>query len=100
MQIDISILIAVVSLGLSAAVGISGLKRAKTQDDKKDASSLTTLLVKIENINNGINEIKSDMRGVRADIQDVRERLVIVEQSVKSAHHRIDNIEGGKKNEQ
>ena len=100
MQIDLSYLIAVISLILSAVVGLTGLKRARWQDDKSDASSLTTLLVKIENINNGINEIKSDMRNMRVDLQDVRERLVIVEQSVKSAHHRIDTIEGGKKNEQ
>lgn len=100
MQIDISFLIAIISLSLSAVVGLSGLRRNAKHDDRQEASSLTTLLVKIENINNGINEIKSDMRGVRADIQDVRERLVLVEQSVKSAHHRIDTIEGGKKNEQ
>lgn len=99
MQIDISFLIAIISLSLSAVVGLSGLRRNAKHDDRQEASSLTTLLVKIENINNGINEIKSDMRGVRADIQDVRERLVLVEQSVKSAHHRIDTIEGGKKNE-
>lgn len=39
MQIDVSILIAVVSLGVSAVVGITGLKCARSQDDKSDANS-------------------------------------------------------------
>ena len=55
---------------------------------------MTTLIVKLENINNGVNEIKSDMRNMRNDIQDLRDRLIIVEQSTKSAHHRLDGLDG------
>lgn len=100
MKIDIAVILPIAALVVSAIATFTNLRRNRAHDDRQEASSLTTLLVKIENINNGINEIKSDMRGVRADIQDVRERLVLVEQSVKSAHHRIDTLEGGKKNEQ
>lgn len=42
-------------------------------DDLRAETS--TLLVKIENINNGINEIESDMRGVTQDLDDISEEL-------------------------
>lgn len=92
MQIDVPILISFLSLCVAGAVGISGLRRNKATDDRKEASEMTTLIVKLENINNGVNEIKSDMRNMRNDIQDLRDRLIIVEQSTKSAHHRLDGL--------
>lgn len=94
MQIDVPILISFLSLCIAGAVGIAGLRRNKATDDRKEASEMTTLIVKLENINNGVNEIKSDMRNMRNDIQDLRDRLIIVEQSTKSAHHRLDGLEG------
>ena len=94
MQIDTGTLFSVLSLGLAVIVGVTNLRRANRHDDQREATELTTLLVKIENINNGINEIKSDVRGMRMDIQEVRERLVKVEQSVSTAHSRIDKLEG------
>lgn len=40
------------------------------------------------------------MRNMRNDIQDLRDRLIIVEQSTKSAHHRLDGLEGKKETSQ
>lgn len=94
MEVNVSILISFLSLVIAAFVAIANQKRNKSSDDKREASETTTLIVKLENINNGVNEIKSDMRNMRADIQDLRDRLIIVEQSTKSAHHRLDGIEG------
>ena len=51
-------------------------------------------------VSNKWNEIKSDMRNMRNDIQDLRDRLIIVEQSTKSAHHRLDGLEGKKETSQ
>lgn len=94
MQIDVPILISFLSLCVAGAVGIAGLRRNKATDNRKEASEMTTLIVKLENINNGVNEIKSDMRNMRNDIQDLRDRLIIVEQSTKSAHYRLDGLDG------
>jgi uncharacterized protein YlxW (UPF0749 family) len=96
MEVNVSILISFLSLVIAAIVAYGNQKRNKTSDDKREASETTTLIVKLENINNGVNEIKSDMRNMRNDIQDLRDRLIIVEQSTKSAHHRLDNLEGEK----
>ena len=50
---------------------------------------MTTMIVKLENISMGISEIKSEMNNIKCDLTQ-RERLVIVEESCKSAHKRID----------
>ena len=35
------------------------------------------------------------MKNVKGEVQELRERLVAVEQSAKSVHHRLDGITGG-----
>jgi len=35
-----------------------------------------------------------ELENVKNDVQDLRDRLIIVEQSTKSAHHRIDGLTG------
>lgn len=85
--------ISIAGLLISIWVAATNNRRSDKHDDKQEASELTTLIVKLENISGGINEIKSDMRNMRGDIQDLRDRLIIVEQSTKSAHHRIDTVE-------
>lgn len=62
--------------------------------EKEDTSQITTVLIKLENISEGITEIKSDMRSVKEDVQKLRERIVAVEASAKSAHKRLDYLEG------
>lgn len=93
-SVDLSILISVVSVVIAAVVAVTTIRRNNTTDDRQEASNLTTLIVKLENINDGVNEIKSDMRNMKSDIQDLRDRLIRVEQSDKSAHHRLDTLEG------
>lgn len=91
-MIDVPVLISAFSLIVAIAVAIYNIRRGNSSNDKQEASQITTLIVKLENINDGINEIKSDMKSVRTDMQELRDRVVIVEQSTKSAHHRLDDL--------
>lgn len=94
MQVDVIIIISFMSLLVAVAVGITNIRRNNATDDRQEASETTTLIVKLENINDGVNEIKSDMRNLRNDVQDLRDRLIMVEQSTKSAHRRLNTLEG------
>lgn len=91
---DTGTVLAVVSLLVSAFVGFTTIKRNKNNDDKKETTEFTTIAVRLESISGGIAELKSDFRHMSTEQQAIRERLVLVEQSVKSAHHRIDTIQG------
>lgn len=94
MTLELSILISVVSVAFALYSGITNLKRNGKKDTAEEAAQLTTVIVKLESIRDGVAEIKSDMKNAKGEIQELRERLVIVEQSTKSAHHRVDELTG------
>lgn len=52
---------------------------------------------RVETLLSGIRqdtqEIKTDMKTLQGNVQDLNERMIRVEQSTKSAHHRIDTLE-------
>ena len=92
LTIEVALLISGVSVAFGIYAGVVNLKRNKKIDDKKDATEMTTVIVKLENISNGITEIKSEINNVKNDIKEDRERIIRVEESVKQAHKRIDEI--------
>lgn len=93
MQIDISTAIAVVSTAFAIFFGIRNLTRSKTTDDKADATQIATMIVKIDAVGTTVNEIKSDMREFKSEQQFLRDKIIEIEASVKSAHKRIDGLE-------
>lgn len=90
----VGIVISVLSLIVAAIVGFSNLRRSNNTDTSRQAAEMTTVIVKLEALNNSIAEVKSDVRNLGTVYQEVREKLIIVEQSAKSAHRRLDGIEG------
>ncbi len=93
MTIEVALLISGISVAFSIFAGISNLRRNQKLDDKKDATEMTTVIVKLENISIGISEIKNEMINVKNDIKESRERLIKVEESAKQAHKRLDTLE-------
>lgn len=82
----------VLALLISAAALFRNLKG----DNKSEGAQISALLTKVELIQSDLKEIKSDfkaeVRGLRTDLEGVKERVTIVEQSTKSAHKRIDGL--------
>lgn len=93
MTIELTLLISGVSVAFGVFAGIINMKRNSKSDDKRDASEMTTVIVKLENIGTGITEIKSEMTNVKNDIKEDRERIVRIEESSKQAHKRLDGLE-------
>lgn len=93
MTIEIALLLSALSLAFGVYAGVSNLKRNERTDNKTDASQLTTVIVKLENISAGVSEIKAEMINVKSEIRETREKLVRVEESTKQAHRRIDGFE-------
>ena len=63
------------------------MKRDEKNDAGKEASQLTTVIVKLENIGNDITEMKNDLRDIKADIKEHLSRIVKLEQAVKVLNH-------------
>lgn len=92
MTIEIAMLISLVSVAFALYSGIRNLSRNTKKDNAEEVTQMATVVVKLENIATGISEIKSDMRNVKTEVNAIRDRLTIVEQSAKSAHKRLDDL--------
>lgn len=84
--------------------GLSGIVLgwvARIKADKKDATDMaakdaaidTALKSDVDYIKRGIDDIKVDMRVQATKIEDIDRRVTRVEESTKSAHHRLDTLE-------
>lgn len=96
MTIEVALLISGVSLAFGIYTGLFNLKRNKAQDDKKEASDLTTVIVSLESIKDGIKEIKTEISNVKDEVREQRDNQIRLEESLKSAWKRIEIIEGKK----
>lgn len=96
MTIEVALVVSGISLAFGIYQGVSNMKRNQKSDDKKDASEMTMVIVKLETIGTGITEIKADMSNVKDDIKETRERLIKVESSAAQAHKRLDTLESRK----
>lgn len=92
MTIEITILLSILSVSVAACVATYNIRRSNKQDVKTEASEMTTVIVKLENISNGISEIKADMNGVKEDVKDLRDKYARLDESNKQAHKRIDEM--------
>ena len=92
MKIDLSDWLPVAAVVATIVFGVLTAKRNAKQDTQNAVSQLTTIGVKLDNIAISLAELKGDMNNLKGDMKDVTERLVIVEQSCKTAHKRIDEI--------
>ena len=63
------------------------------------AGSITGLIVsnrlsnyRIEQLEKKVEQVDNSIRDYANNVNEIRERMIIVEQSAKSAHHRLDDI--------
>jgi len=92
MQIEVALLISGITMAFGIYSGMIAIKRYYKNDSRKESEQMTTVIVKLEGISDGIGEIKTELSRVKDDIKRLTERLIIAEQSVKSAHKRLNEI--------
>lgn len=99
----ITITISVLSLLLSFMFSSRNSKRQDTSEIERKARESATWDVKLGEIGSDVKDIKYDITAVKKDVQGLTERIVVVEQSAKQAHRRLDQVTGqerSNKNEQ
>lgn len=65
-------------------------KKDTQEETEQRATTDTMVMVKLENIADDLKDIKRESRENREEMKTLRERVVIVEQSLKSYHKRLD----------
>lgn len=99
MTVEIALVISVVSVLASLIFGFATYKRNNNSDVSDVAYKSAKTDVLLENISADVRDIRSEQKAFTNDIRNLGDRMVTVEQSVKSAHHRIDRLEGVEGNE-
>ena len=91
MTIEISLLLSGVSVAFAIFFGICSKQRNEKKDTQEErATTDTMVMVKLENIADDLKDIKRESRENREEMKSLRDRVVIVEQSLKSYHKRLD----------
>ena len=86
-------LVGVAGLIFSIVWNARGDKRATTHDFEERVKNDTRINMKLDDISSMSREIKDDVSSMRREIQLHNDRLIKVEESVKSAHKRVDTME-------
>jgi hypothetical protein len=78
-----------------AIVAIITLARNGKKDTQDDAIQKANMTADLKYIRDGIDEMKVDNRAMKRDIGDLKIKVTEIEQSVKSAHKRLDDMKKG-----
>ncbi len=87
-------------VGLAGAVcaivfGLINNRRAGDTHTRDDATRLARIECKLDNVNTGVQDMRVEVRTHGKQIEDHASRIARCEESVKSAHKRLDKMERG-----
>jgi len=85
---ETSVLISLLAVILSAL----GLLLNGRKVSREDAAGSARLEAKLDSISSGVEDIRVETRSMRSRMDGLAERVSAVESSVKSAHHRLDQL--------
>ena len=88
-------LVGVVS-GICAVIfGAISSRRADVNQTREDVLRLARIEGKLDSANRGIEDMRVEVRTHGGQIAELSTRITRCEESVKSAHHRMDEIRNG-----
>ncbi|MBO5970866.1 MAG: hypothetical protein J6S14_20515 [Clostridia bacterium] len=88
----------VISL-VAVAISAIGLILSGRKDTRTDAANTAIVQTKLDNLINGVTDIRVELRSMRETVTEHSERLARVEARAQSNTHRLDTIEGKKVSE-
>lgn len=62
-----------------------------SKNNKENTSELTTVIVKLENIGNGISDIKKEIASIKDDQKEDHDKLIVLETSLSSLWKQFNN---------
>jgi peptidoglycan hydrolase CwlO-like protein len=91
MTVEVTVLIAVVSLAFNIYQGSTNMKRSQNKEVKDDASQIAVVITKLESIGNGVEEIKKEMSSIKKDAKEDHERIIKIEGKIEffEEHYKV-----------
>lgn len=85
--------------GISLLISIVLAYRLFKNDSKDESSELTTVIVKLENIQGGIADIKNDLVKTKEDLREDHDEIIRMQENLKQVWKIINNERIGSKHE-
>lgn len=93
MSIEFNQILTFVSVVAAVYFAFKSNSRANNDEVSKKAQVDAILSQKLDSISDDTKEIRKEITDVKVKVNDLSERVVMVEQSTKSAHLRLDRYE-------
>lgn len=93
MNIEFNQILTFVSVVAAVYFAFKSNSRANNNEVSKKAQVDAILSQKLDSISDDTKEIRKEITDVKGKVNDLSERVVMVEQSTKSAHRRLDRYE-------
>ena len=90
MTVELSLLISGISVAFAIYFGIANKNRNSNKDLEERVKADTRLMTKLDMIADDLKDIKRENEARREEIENVKERVIKVEQSLKAYHKRLD----------
>lgn len=78
----------------AALIALASLILNSRKETRSDAAALARIDTSLTTLNNGITDIRVDLRSMQGSLNDHSERLARVEARAESNTHRLDALEG------
>ena len=92
MTVEVALVLSVVSVVFSIYFGYKNSKHTDTKELEQRVKENTTINLKLDGIAASIDDVKIDLKAIKTEMKQHNDRIIKVEESVKSAHKRIDEI--------
>ena len=95
---ELTVWIPIVLSCVMAIVAIITLAKNTKKESDKEIEQRATMTADLKYIRDSMDTIKVDNRTIQRDVGDLKVKVIEIDQSVKSAHKRLDDMQqkGGK----
>ena len=77
-------------------IALLGLLLNSRKETRTEAASMAEIKTGLNTVNNGVNEIRVELRSIRDSLNEHTDRLARVETMAENNSHRLDALEGKK----
>lgn len=88
----VGLLVSIISVSAAIYFSSKNSRKTDTKEIEERVKENTRINFKLDNITQTTQEIKTEISSMRTEINSHNDRLIKLEESVKSAHHRIDGV--------
>lgn len=86
-------IISIVSVAFAVYMGLSGNRRASDEDREQRIRSETRMDEKLNDVLSATKDTRDSVRELQRELTDHNNRIISVEESLKSLHRRVDAVE-------